>query len=291
LPAPATETAIAEVRSLALSLGLESTPVVVADRSNLVLRLDPHPLIARVAMATSMVRVGMAWLRREVDLSRFLDGEGAAVTRPSELLAAGPFEQAGLVISFWQLEELRPELDAMGAGARLAEAHRLLRGFPHERVPEWGGWLEAREVLALARTNPLLAPVELARLLAAWEQGEQVVASARARTASFQTIHGDAHLGNALATTRGAVWTDWEDAFLGPVEWDLACLRSRLDLMGEDRQAIEAASAAYDTEHDPVLVRELGLVRNLQVIPWLAVFAARDPSLLPRMRARIARLP
>jgi hypothetical protein len=32
-------------------------------------------------------------------------------------------------------------------------------------------------------------------------------------------------------------------------------------------------------------------VRNVQVIPWLAVFAERHPELLPRMRARIAALP
>lgn len=93
-----------------------------------------------------------------------------------------------------------------------------------------------------------------------------------------------------LGTARGVLWTDWEDAFLGPVEFDIACLRSRAELFGEEVEVIDAMSAAYG-EYDVELVRDLGLVRNVQVIPWLVVFAERDPDLLPRMRARLAKLP
>ena len=94
-----------------------------------------------------------------------------------------------------------------------------------------------------------------------------------------------------LATERGVPWTDWEDAYVGPIELDLAALRSRAELFGEDREAIDAMTSAYGVELDRDLVKDLGLVRNLQVIPWLAVFAERDPSLLVRMRARIEHLP
>lgn len=88
-----------------------------------------------------------------------------------------------------------------------------------------------------------------------------------------------------------ALARDWEDAFLGPVEWDLACMRSRLDLFGEEREAIEAFCSAYDEKLNLELVRDLGLVRNVQVILWVGVFAERDPSRLVRMRQRIERLP
>lgn len=298
------EAAIAVARSVAGELGLSCAPVVLADRSNLVLRLDPagpeaarlpartdpHPLVARVAMATSAVRVGVAWLRREVEVARFLDARGAHVTRPSRAIEAGPFERDGLVVSFWELEDTRGSVDATVAGLRLASAHRALRALPREHVPEWGGWREAREVLERAMTSTLVTEAERTTLRAAWDRGERVVEASARRTASFQPVHGDAHLGNVIPSARGPLWTDWEDAFVGPVEWDLACLRSRLALFGEDREAIEAATAAYHGEHDRGLVDELALVRNLQVIPWLAVFAERDPSLLPRMRARIAKL-
>jgi hypothetical protein len=286
--APTNEAAILEVRSLARELGLACTPEILADRSNLVLALAPHALVARVAMATSMVRVGMAWLAREVELARFLAARGGAVTEPAEAIDAGPHERGGLVISFWRREALLELADGGEAGARLAALHRSLRSYDRP-LPQWGGWNEARAVVPRARG--VFTDDERARFDAAWERAERIVEEAPARTASFQPVHGDAHLGNVLATPRGALWTDWEDAFVGPIEYDLACLRSRLELFGEDRAQIEAACRSYDHPFDEALLADLTLVRNLQVIPWLAVFAERDATLLPRMRARLAALP
>jgi len=80
--------AIAAVRELARSLGLETSPTVLADRSNLVLGLEPHALVARVAMATSASRVGIAWLRPEVEVSRFPGPTPA--THPGTGLEPGP---------------------------------------------------------------------------------------------------------------------------------------------------------------------------------------------------------
>ncbi len=288
--------AIAVVRELARELGLSAEPVVLAERSNLVLRLDPvdapgESLVARVALATSAVRVGMDWLRREVEVTRFLGARGASVTRPSTRIDAGPFERAGLVVSFWELEEIVAEHpEPRAAGAALAGAHRLLARYPTDRLPTWGGFEEARQVLERVRRSSVFDARELSRLDAAWERAERIVESARGRSASFQAVHGDAHIRNVLATARGAVWTDWEDAFVGPVEFDIACLRSRADLFGEDREAIDAMLDAYDQPWDRDLARDLTLVRNVQVIPWLAVFAERQPELLPRMRARLRTL-
>lgn len=286
------DAAIETARTVGRELGLAASPVVLADRSNLVLRLDPHPLVARVAMATSLARVGMAWLRREVDVSRFLASRGARVTRPASLVDPGPFERDGFVISFWDLETITADrADPTEAGASLAEAHRALADYAGPALPEWGAFEEARSVLARARRVGSFAPAEVGRIERAWERAEGIVASARTRSASFQVVHGDAHIGNVLATARGAVWTDWEDAFVGPVEYDLACLRSKAELFGEERDAIDAMTSAYGDGYDRDLARELGIVRNVQVIVWLALFAERQPELVPRMRARIERLP
>jgi thiamine kinase-like enzyme len=286
---PTIEEAMRETRDLARELGVDAEPVVVADKSNLVLRLEPHPLIARVAMATSMVRVGMAWLRREVELSAFLAERGCNVTRPATRLPAGPFERAGLVISFWQEEEIVAERpDPRAAGEALREAHRALAHYETSALPVWGNVEEARQVFSRARffTEP-----ERQRMQHAWEKVDAIVASAPSRTASFQAVHGDAHIGNVLATARGALWTDWEDAFVGPVEWDIASLRSKADLFGEERADIEAMTRAYGDDYDVALTQDLGVVRNVQVISWLAVFAERQPDLLARMRMRLDRLP
>lgn len=291
---PSADDALAVTRALAHELGVPAEPVVVADRSNLVLRLDAPeaPLVARVAMATSLVRIGMPWLRREVEIARFLAERDAAVTRPAERIDPGPYERGGFVISFWRAERLVAELaDPASIGATLAALHQELAGYPEERLPLWGGFEEARQVFERAKRGGSLARDELRKLEQGFERAERILESARARSASFQAVHGDAHIKNALASERGTLWTDWEDAFVGPVEWDIASLRSRAELFGEDRELIEAACAAYSGAWDRALASELGLVRNVQVIPWLAAFAERQPELLPRMRSRIERLP
>jgi len=295
------DSAIEEARGVAADAGLEVTPVVIADRSNLVLRLDPHPLVARVAMATSMVRVGMAWLRREIEVTRWLadrGGTAALVTRPATRVAAtrvdpGPYERAGMVISLWDLEEILPDrVDPAAAGSALGEIHRALASYDPEALPVWGAWDEARLVMDRARTSRFFEPSERLLLERSFEDASKIVESAVARTASFQAVHGDAHIGNVLSTPRGAVWTDWEDAFIGPCEYDLACLRSRAELFGEERESIEAMTSAYAArcDYDVTLASELGLVRNVQVIVWLAIFAERHPELLPRLKSRLSKL-
>lgn len=286
---PTTGQAIEETRALAAELGLDAEPSVVADKSNLVLRLAPHPVVARVAMATSLVRVGMAWLRREVDISRFLTERACDVTRPTSQLPAGPFERGGLVISFWDEERIvadRP--DPHAAGAALRAVHRALASYDGAALPVWGNVEEARQAFARAR---FFTDRERYQMQRAWERVDETVASTAARTTSLQVVHGDAHIGNVLATARGPVWTDWEDAFVGPIEWDIASLRSKAELFGEERQDIEAMTASYGRDYDVDLARDLGLVRNVQVISWLAIFAERHPALLERMRQRLARLP
>ncbi|MBS2015426.1 MAG: aminoglycoside phosphotransferase family protein [Deltaproteobacteria bacterium] len=269
------------------------TPRAIADRSNLVLRLDPEPLVARVAMATSMVRIGMAWLRREVEISRWLAERRTLVTRPTTRVAAGPFERAGMVISFWDLEDVVAErAEPEAAGAALGDLHGALADYDRSALPEWGAWEEVRLVMDHARRSPLFDASDRTRLERSFEKASRIVEGAKARSASFQAVHGDAHIANVLATPRGAVWTDWEDAFVGPREYDVACLRSKADLFGEEREAIDRMTAAYAArcEYDRGLAEDLGYVRNVQVVPWLAVFAERHPDLVPRMRARFAKL-
>jgi thiamine kinase-like enzyme len=285
------ENAIASVTRLVREFGREASPTVLADRSNLVLLLDERT-VARVAMATSLTRVGIESSGREVAVSRWLDEHGGAVTRPSRTLGPGPFERDGFVIGFWEREAIVAErAEPRAAGAALRRIHDLLADFPNENLALWGGFEEARRILPRVRERGLLTMDEFRRFDEAWAVAETTVATARNRSASFQAVHGDAHIGNVLATDRGPVWTDWEDVFLGPVEFDLACLRSKADLFGEEREAIDAMLSAYDGRYAPDLVRDLQLVRNVQVIPWLAVFAERHPDLVPRMRARIEQLP
>lgn len=288
--------AIAATKALLAELSLPVEHLeVLADRSNLVLAVEPHAIVARVAMATSASRVGLAWLRREVEVARYLDERAVPTTRPATAIDPGPHERQGFVISFWQRETLRTgTVDPRAAGKRLAEAHAALRDYPRDRLPLWGAWEETRAVAAKARHSTLLTPGERAHLHAAFADAQRVVASAATRSASMQAVHGDAHFGNVMATARGELWTDWEDAFIGPVEWDVASFESRRRLFGEESDAVAAAMDAYASvpgaDYNRDLAEELGAARNVQVIAWLTLFAERQPELLDRVRARLDRL-
>jgi aminoglycoside phosphotransferase (APT) family kinase protein len=64
-------------------------------------------------------------------------------------------------------------------------------------------------------------------------------------------ILGDAHLGNVFITSDGALWNDFEDACLGPREWDIGFLP-------------EQELAAFEPLNRDALV-ELGYLRSLYV--------------------------
>jgi len=131
----------------------------------------------------------------------------------------------------------------------------------------------------------LLAPggpvARVAGLTAAVRDGLAAVsAEIDAFHAPVQPLHGDASLGNALP---GPLWNDWEDACIGPVEWDLACLVTSARVTGERRAVAEAALAAYGAALPELFVR----ARGLQVVAWSG-FAAAAGDARARLRARLA---
>ena len=48
-----------------------------------------------------------------------------------------------------------------------------------------------------------------------------------------------------MNTTGGLLWTDWEDTFSGPVEWDLASLIWNARILDEDHTAADQMLEAY----------------------------------------------
>ncbi|HEX4625638.1 MAG TPA: phosphotransferase [Solirubrobacteraceae bacterium] len=92
--------------------------------------------------------------------------------------------------------------------------------------------------------------------------------------------HGDAGLRNARSPSP---WNDWEDAVVGPVEWDLACLVTSARVTGERREVAEAALAAYGAPLPEPFVR----ARGLQVVAWSGLAAAAGDA-RARLPARLA---
>lgn len=111
-------------------------PVVLGDRSNLLVRLEPAPVVARVATTTATVRAGDAWLAREVAVAGYLARLGAPVVAPSTLAPPGPHRHDGHLLTFWEYaEELDAPLDARRAGRGLHECHEALADFDGDLPP------------------------------------------------------------------------------------------------------------------------------------------------------------
>jgi hypothetical protein len=197
--------------TVATSLGVPcDSPTVLHDGSNVVVHLRPSPVVARVATLTADVRPGVsAWLTRDIAVARPLAACGLPVTRP----LSGPVEVDGAAVALWHYEPHDPSFSFSPpeVAARLAALHSALASFQGE-LPRFAPCDDLDRALALVDLPPVVAS-ENARL--------------RATLSDFpvRPLHGDAHPGNLLATPTGPVWNDFEDAWLGPLGWDLACLR------------------------------------------------------------------
>lgn len=304
----AREAALAAAVAVAREQGLVvEDPAIVHDGSNLLVALRPAPVIARVAFGAARVRDGDGWLRREVAVAGFLAGAGAPVVAPSDLLDPGPHERDGFVLSFWRHVPATPAApDGYGAGRALRACHDALAGWADAAalLPRWGGLEEARALVERLAAGPVprvsaarasadaVAPGDAtasalspgdADLLR--EVGAHVQARVEGLGLPLQAIHGDAHLRNVIEAPEGALWADWEDAFLGPRGWDVACTHAFLPPFGDaDPARVGQAYRGYGEPLHVDLLRPLVAARRFQVVVWSVVLAADDPARLARSR-------
>lgn len=261
--------AIAAAIAAAAMQGLHcQSPEVLADGSNVLVRLGPVPVVARVATTTGLVRKPIErWMRIDLDMAGYLTKEGFPVVRPSGELPAGPHLQDGFAVTFWDYVDhdrsYSPSVDE--AGGLLRELHGVLRGYkgelrrmsPFAEIPEW---------LDVVERWGTVSPSDLAMLRHGYEQ---VATRIQRLKLPEQPLHGDAHKKNLLKTSRGLLWTDFEDACLGPLAWDLACF---VRTSGEDRRTALAGYGGKVEMEDLVPFFE---ARDLQGGVWGAVLSPR----------------
>ncbi|CAA9251779.1 MAG: hypothetical protein AVDCRST_MAG57-2167 [uncultured Blastococcus sp.] len=265
-------------RAVAAAHGLRRVePQLLHDGVNVVLRLTPAPVVARVATLTRLVRPdGLTPFTREVSLATTLAAAGAPVLPPSDLLPPGPHRHEGVVLSFWTHVTVLPETPGPTEVARaFAELHDHLADLPVVGTPLDTPLRDLQTFLARA---------------AAWGVPESDLSALEDRLAGLwpmlggpaRRLHGDAHPGNLLATPAGWRWTDLEDTCSGPLAWDLACLRSTGRLDG--RAALDALPhAPSDAELAPWLE-----LRRLHVAAWGVVHATAHPEAAEAARLRLA---
>lgn len=265
-------------------LGLEvSETIVLHNAFSVVVHLSPSPVVARVPLVVPPGMEGDALLvrqQRELDFVGWLAGTGLAVVRPSPLVPARPYVRDGFAMTFWELADLASDHVPYGSieSSRVVDLHEAMRGYPGElpflssvtgSVP---GLLEA-----LQRSPELIEPADLERALAEWEMLEPLFASAEAFLGRFpnavlQPAHGDSPSYNAIRTTGGILFADFEDISLAPLELDLA-LGTEEDLQGYKAEAGRRGLPSYDEDVLRVMnaVRFLQMVGSLAMVPQLPI--------------------
>jgi hypothetical protein len=272
--------AVAEAQGLRFS-----TPVVLADHSNLLVHLRPAPVVARVPTTTRAFRPGTAHFGREVAVGGHLARRGLPVVAPSAEVDPGPHEHDGLPVTFWELaERADAPLDAAAAGRALRACHEALEDYAGG-LPEHAIFREAHAILDRLVAEGSLAPADAAL---ADRTGGELAAAIDALDVPMQPLHGDAYLGNVIQTARGPLWNDWEDTFRGPRAWDLACLEAAARVFGQEPEPVAAARAGYGAAGDPDLLDLMIDARAYVGLAWTLVYAPHRPDGAARVAARLA---
>lgn len=238
LPPAERRDAIADAVAVGLSLGLTvDGPVVLSDNHNLIVHLRPAPVVARIAVRTALIRPPEA-LGDSLRLASFLASAGMPVAPPADDIDPGPHRgpRTGRAMTLWR------HLAAVPAGTvEPRVVGRTLREL-HEAAAAYDGPVRHHGPLAeIAVLTDRIAP-ERPR---AADEIRAFAARVDVADGPVQAVHGDAHLGNVMATRGGPVWIDWEESWRGPIEWDLATLDHRRRVFGDQVEPIGQALAAY----------------------------------------------
>lgn len=218
-----------------------SNPQLLQESNNVVVWLKPHPVIAKVGVHGDSATV----LDHEYRVATALAHRQAAIAIPRFSTIDHPgFAQSGTCVTLWERLETTPgEITPTDAGVSLRQLHRDLAAIQLP-LPSIRKNLErAASLLPHDHFLQALTPDDRTFLRRTWAALSQKYDEASPREVP---IHGEPHEGNRILTADGLCWIDFEDACLGPVEWDVSFLP-------------EAAHAAFP-DLDPGLLHLVTLV-------------------------------
>lgn len=272
---------MAAALAVAQDFGVSCTdPVVLADGSNVLVHLRPAPVVARVAKLTAQIRPGVqAWLARDIALSAHVVQRGVPAVRPCVDPPAGPHHRDGRVLAFFEYvpHDLDPVREPAEVAMAVADLHAALADYP-DLLPAAGPVDDLRIGFDLLERERIMPDAVIPRLRADLEQ-----LATELRGFPVRVLHGDAHPGNLLWTPNGLVWNDFEDTWLGPLGWDLACLATTDYLDGM------AALAAYPALPPDFELETCIRLRTLFGVAWRYFVDDRFPGRAPDKREHLER--
>jgi Ser/Thr protein kinase RdoA (MazF antagonist) len=185
------------------------------------IHLSPMNVVARVFPVED--ERGNERCDRELAVARHLVRKAAPVVAPVNELPAGPHLYEEFAVTLWEHVD-HAEADGDNADHVSKAAHALHR--IHDALADFAGHLPrlgsklegCRRLLENQYTLRALQPDDRVFLLMTHDR---LLADMSALPARQAPIHGDAGLHNVFITPRGAIFADFEDACLGPREWDI----------------------------------------------------------------------
>jgi Ser/Thr protein kinase RdoA (MazF antagonist) len=210
---------MAAAMSIASSLGLTANDAIVLQDSNqLILRLLPCDVVARVAPAAAQVA------QFEVALAQRLAEAGCPVAALECRVDPRVYACDGFVVTLWTYyaPATPPEISPAAYASALERLHVGMRTLdkldlpiPHfmDRVEQ------AQQLVASRDRTPALADADRELLGDTLRSLRRVIGD---RGAAEQLLHGEPHPGNVLSTKNGLLFIDLETCCRGPVEFDLA---------------------------------------------------------------------
>ncbi len=256
---------------------------VLQDGSTLVLRLT-EDLVARVVQDRSGPRQGTEWFARENAIAQHLTFNGAPVIPLHPSLPPGPHEHLGYPMNFWKfVTAVDTAPDPTQAGRKLHQCHEVMRSFP-EPLPALAILTESLDILKERELFP--SPVQQ-NLRDHLVRSIQLLGSL-----PHQPLHGDAHMGNLMNTTCGLLWTDWEDTFSGPVEWDLASVICNARLLDNDLNTETQVLGGYEEAGgrlDHSALDQCIIARVAVICAWYPIlYGGGNPERQAKLERRLA---
>lgn len=258
---------------------------ILQDGHTLVVRLT-EALVARVVTDIDGPRQGLDWFERETAVAAHLTRHHAPVIPLHPDLPATAHQYEGYAMNFWEFVTVTDvEPDAREIGSTLHQCHEILRHFP-EPLPSLAILHETLAILESSVEKSYFDAATVELLKRHLQQSIDVLAPLPA-----QPLHGDAHMGNLMMTTHGMLWTDWEDAFSGPVEWDLASIIWNAKLLDNDQDFVDQVLESYQEaggKYDELVLDQCLIARAAVMSAWYPIlYPAPSEERVRKLRQRI----
>ena len=258
---------------------------ILQDGHTLVVRLN-ETLVVRVVTDIDGPRQGLDWFKRETAVAAHLTQHHAPVIPLHPDLPATAHQHEGYAMNFWQfVTATSAEPDARKIGRTLYECHEILRHFP-EPLPSLAILHESLAILEKSVEKSYFDAATVELLKRHLQQSIDVLAPLPA-----QPLHGDAHMGNLMMTTQGMLWTDWEDAFSGPVEWDLASIIWNAKLLDDDQVLVNGILESYQAaggRYDESVLEQCLIARAAVMSAWYPIlYPAPSEERVGKLKQRI----